>query len=220
MAFGADSGWGEFLVEYLDTTKRELRKDDNYSSIQLPIFGLDSPDAKKKQKDMLLAADRNAPNSGRNAPNSGRNAPNSGRNAPNSGRMLELFLEALNGNMKNPPQSVYLTARGGANDHVTNRRDPTAVRGRRSRTMDWNHHSQWSAPATLRRQGPAAAIRVFGLLLSMIPVFGSAAADQGPVCAPQSATSSCQHLSARPSSERSQTVVRMVTTSSFAGATM
>ncbi len=54
----------------------------------------------------------NAPNSGRNAPNSGRNAPNSGRNAPNSGRMLELFLEALSGNMKNPPQSVYLRPAG------------------------------------------------------------------------------------------------------------
>ena len=27
--FGRDSGWGDFLVVYLEKTKRELRKDDN-----------------------------------------------------------------------------------------------------------------------------------------------------------------------------------------------
>jgi CHAT domain-containing protein/tetratricopeptide (TPR) repeat protein len=53
--------------------------------------------------------------------------------------------------------------------------------------MDGVHHPRWSSPHRLRRQWPAAAIRVVGLLLSMIPVFGSAAADQGQVCAPQTA---------------------------------
>jgi hypothetical protein len=105
LAFGADSGWGTFLVEYLDKTRREPRRNEGP---ELPIFGLDSEDARKKQESTVHADHRNAPNSGRNAPNSGRNAPNSGRNAPNSGRMLELLFDTLHASMKNPPQSVYL----------------------------------------------------------------------------------------------------------------
>jgi hypothetical protein len=99
LAFGHDSGWSDFLVAYLECTRRELRDDRP----QGRIFGLGSEDARKKHD-----AHRNAPDSGRNAPDSGRNAPNSGRNAPDSGRMLELLLSSSRLSMKNPPQSVYL----------------------------------------------------------------------------------------------------------------
>jgi hypothetical protein len=101
LAFGRDSGWGDFLVAYLESTRRELRTNGDR---QLPMFGLGSEDAKRKHE----AAHRNAPDSGKNAPDSGKNAPDSGKNAPDSGKMLALLLGSSRLSMKNPPQSVYL----------------------------------------------------------------------------------------------------------------
>jgi len=100
LAFGSDSGWGDFLAEYLEGTRRELRTN---GEVGLLKFGAGSEEAIRKR-----AAHRNAPESGKNAPESGKNAPESGKNAPESGKMLALLLGSSRLSMKNPPQSVYL----------------------------------------------------------------------------------------------------------------
>ena len=64
LAFGAESGWAEFLAAYLESTQARASDHRQVAAGMPPIFGLDSEDAKRKHH-TLHPAHRNAPNSGR-----------------------------------------------------------------------------------------------------------------------------------------------------------
>ena len=110
LTFARGSGWGRFLSNYVEATRRRCRceeEGDVHPELRWPAESQIA--AMMPSLASAPTGTRNAPNVSKNAPNVSKNAPNVSKNAPLVSKLLGVVGETLPWSMKNPPRSVCLS---------------------------------------------------------------------------------------------------------------